>query len=108
MDLSKLKWLNWIAFLLFAFGFIVMQGWLKEQVPQLEDVKPYAQYIMLGGSLISFIFGSAVAWLGLAICAFAFAWMPEQGWINISTGNVVIDPLWIWLSGYLLSFFSEK
>jgi hypothetical protein len=107
MDLSKLKWLNWIGFVLFAFGFIVAQGWTAS-ITALEPVKDFGQYFMLGGSVIAFVFGSAISWLGLAICAFAFAWAPPQSWINIDMGNVVINPLWVWLSGYLLSFFSER
>jgi hypothetical protein len=105
MDLSKLKWLNWIGFVLFAFGFVMGQGWLAS-VDALASVVPYANFFMIGGSVIAFIFGSSIAWLGVAICGFAFAW--AQQYIQIDTGNVVINPLWIWLSGYLLSFFSER
>ncbi len=103
MDLSKLKWLNWVGFVLFAFGFTLAQQWYS--IPAVDN---FAQYFMIGGSVIAFIFGNSIAWLGLAICGFSFAWAPPQSWINIDTGSVSINPLWIWLSGYLLSFFSEK
>ena len=101
MELSKLKWLNWVGFLLFAFGLVLGMPWYS-----IPDIDVYAPAFMGAGSLIAFIFGRAIAWLGLAIGGFAYAWF--AGYITIALDGVTFSPLWIWLSGYLLSFFSEK
>ena len=105
--MKKYKWLNWVSFVLVAFGFVMAHGWL-DSVEALNPVKDFSRYFMLGGVALSFIFGGAISWLGLALVGLGFAW--GIGWVLIPISNVnhVTTSLYLMLTGYLMVFFSER
>jgi hypothetical protein len=100
--LNKYKWLNWIAFAVFALGFILSNEWLSIEFIQ----KPYYVWMMLGATVVSFVFGSQMRWLGICIVAFGYAL--GEGYITLNMGSTKLNHVWIMLTGYLTVFFSGR
>jgi hypothetical protein len=100
--MKNYKWINYVAFVLFAAGFALANEWFTLEFAPA----PYPVYVMLGATVVSFFFGTALRWLGIAIVAFAFALL--QGWIQLNMGNVSFSPTWLILTGYLMVFFSAE
>jgi hypothetical protein len=99
MNSSKI--LNWLAFLAFGLAFATNVNWIS-----IPSIAPNTIWIMIGASLVSFLFANSVKWLGMAIVVFGLAL--SQGWINLNLSGISLHPSWLMLSGFLIMFFNSK
>ena len=87
---------------LFALAFVAYNGWFTHELLTPDVIRG----MMIGGTVIAFIFAGPIKWLGVAIFAFAFAL--AMGWIQMTFEGFRLDPYYLMLTGYLLIFFNAR